>query len=592
MRVTVFGKISVFIVSLFILLTFSTQTTWAAAYFAAPTGTPAGTGAKNSPWDLATALSKSTVVQPGDVLWLRGGTYGSGGGTQYSSTLQGTAPLPIIIRQYPGERAVVDGSIKAWSPAAYNWFWGFEITNSATYRNVDATQLRPYGLELHSNQGHKAINLIIHNVGHPGIAFWSAVGDGGELHGNIVWGNGVYDMGTAPGTPENPWTRGSGFYMQNQNGTRYVTDNIVFRNFTVGIKPYTEGGYADGFSLQGNVAFDNGDFNIFSTGRTNPQRRLEVSENMTYRAANDTRGSVRLGYNSDQGDVNLHNNYFVGGTHVDGVLFIRKYKEGLRVVGNYLIGSAVLIQARNPLAIPAEWVSNFYFGLENKFRYGDTIYDWTNWLSVTGFDVSSTFQQSFPTQNKVFVRANKYQSGRGHVVVYNWENKNSESVDLSSLVNVGEQFEVRDAQNVFSVIKSENYDGNPVELPLNLTAVAPVTGTTHIPNQHTDAKFNVFLVTVPNRELKDPSGSLIFIDPRDPNEIPSPSPTPVDPNSCAEDINEDGIVDLEDYSIFVRNFGLSSTQVIDARADINKDQIVDISDYSLIVNLFLETCSQ
>src|SRR5213078_3276221 len=58
------------------------------------------------PWNLATALSGGNgKVQPGDTVWLRGGTYAG----QFRSTLTGTAAAPIVVRQYPGERAIIDG---------------------------------------------------------------------------------------------------------------------------------------------------------------------------------------------------------------------------------------------------------------------------------------------------------------------------------------------------------------------------------------------------------------------------------------------------------------------------------------------------
>jgi hypothetical protein len=53
------------------------------------------------------------------------------------------------------------------------------------------------------------------------------------------------------------------------------------------------------------------------------------------------------------------------------------------------------------------------------------------------------------------------------------------------------------------------------------------------------------------------------------------------------DINEDGIVDLTDYSILAGNF--FKTTPSNPRADINVDGIVDMSDYSLLAKNFLAT---
>ncbi len=74
-------------------------------FYVSPNGRPAGDGTASRPWDLATALSGSKGIRPGDTIWLRGGTYA---GT-YRSRLTGTAQDPVLVRQYPGERAVIDG---------------------------------------------------------------------------------------------------------------------------------------------------------------------------------------------------------------------------------------------------------------------------------------------------------------------------------------------------------------------------------------------------------------------------------------------------------------------------------------------------
>src|SRR5580704_17034433 len=47
----------------------------AAVHYVAPGGTSQGTGSLDRPWDLQTALSQPASVQPGDTIWVRGGTY-------------------------------------------------------------------------------------------------------------------------------------------------------------------------------------------------------------------------------------------------------------------------------------------------------------------------------------------------------------------------------------------------------------------------------------------------------------------------------------------------------------------------------------
>ncbi|MEP7166499.1 MAG: dockerin type I repeat-containing protein [Candidatus Woesebacteria bacterium] len=58
---------------------------------------------------------------------------------------------------------------------------------------------------------------------------------------------------------------------------------------------------------------------------------------------------------------------------------------------------------------------------------------------------------------------------------------------------------------------------------------------------------------------------------------------------CQADINQDGTVNLSDYSIFIKNFLVSP--VVALRADINGDGTVNISDYTLLVGSFLQQCA-
>src|SRR3954468_23548013 len=194
-------------------------------YYAAPNGTSTGDGSIDLPWSLATALSKTTTVKPGDTIWLRGGTYGTGGGTLFTNKLNGSPSAPVIVRQYIGERATVDGGIKA--NGTYTWFWGFEITNSNPDRNVTTldSQRNP-GFYLYG-RGNKAINLIINNTGRAGIGFWSTTTSGAdsEVYGCIIWGNGTYQSGTR---------RGDAIYANtvDPNPTfALISDTISFRNF-------------------------------------------------------------------------------------------------------------------------------------------------------------------------------------------------------------------------------------------------------------------------------------------------------------------------------------------------------------------------
>jgi len=83
-------------------------------WYAAPNGTPAGNGSIGNPWDLDTALGTEActppaAIQPGDTLWLLPGTYHASMSGGFQSCLTGTAAAPIVVRNYSGGRAAIDG---------------------------------------------------------------------------------------------------------------------------------------------------------------------------------------------------------------------------------------------------------------------------------------------------------------------------------------------------------------------------------------------------------------------------------------------------------------------------------------------------
>ena len=100
-------------------------------FYVAPEGSPSGDGSIDHPWDLQTALGQPAAVHPGDVIWVRGGTYVG----NFQSSLSGTANSPIIVDEYPGERATLDGVNSTTLPTLAidgqnSWFCDLEITNS------------------------------------------------------------------------------------------------------------------------------------------------------------------------------------------------------------------------------------------------------------------------------------------------------------------------------------------------------------------------------------------------------------------------------------------------------------------------------
>jgi hypothetical protein len=476
--------------------------TQGAQYYVAPNGTSSGDGSIGRPWNLATALSQPTTVKAGATIWLRGGTYGTGGTTLFTSKLTGTSSAPIIVRQYPGERATVDGGIKA--KGAYTWFWGFEITNSSPNRDRISSDLnvdRPAGLFLYGN-GNKAINLVIDNVGRAGVLGlgpWVTLNPGAshEIYGTIFWGNGIYDTSTQSGT------RGDGVYLNSGEpnpSLALVEDCISFRNFLMGFKVYSEWSnvHTNNFTLNGNVTFDHQFlWNLVVSNVDHAMKGLKVTNNYTWQPASLKQDSVKLGDTSVQHvDAVIRDNYFVSGTIGFGAMYVNGFST-LEATGNTVVSPNVIAQW-NPGATSTslQWDRNTYYGgSSTPFKYKGSSMSYPSWESATHFDANSGHTSALPSANKVIVRPNKYEKGRANVVVYNWNRDSTVNVDLSGVLQSGASYEIRDAQNYFgNPVASGVYNGGAVSLPMNLTEVSPIVGNRHVANVHTDSEFGVFVV--------------------------------------------------------------------------------------------------
>ncbi len=194
----------------------------AADHYVSPRGTSDGDGSEASPWDLATALAHPAAVQPGDTLWLLGGTYPG----SFTSDLTGTARAPIVVRQKDGERATLDGGDTGGAPilavgGAYTWFWGFEITSSDPKRTTSETGSSPGDIPrgdciiTRQSEGEaigvKFVHLILHDC-RQGYGFWKEAEDA-EIYGNVIYYNGwdAPDRG-----------HGHGIYTQNDTGQTII----------------------------------------------------------------------------------------------------------------------------------------------------------------------------------------------------------------------------------------------------------------------------------------------------------------------------------------------------------------------------------
>lgn len=433
-------------------------------YYASPSGSRAGDGSEGRPWDLATALAGGRGagrVQPGDTIWLRGGTYRGA----FRSTVAGKPGLPVVVRQFPGERAIIDGASSrsdTWQvKGEYSVFWGFEVTNSDPRREAK----RP-GLIVNYAAHTKFINLTVHDGG---VAFYTdAKYADVEIAGCIIYNNGWRD-------PEHGKGHAHGLYIKSYTGPLVARDNVVFNQFGYGIHAFTNAstGKLMNITIEGNVSFNNGSHAERRTltanillGGDGYAAGATIRNNMTYFSpVLRAEANVVVGWRSlRNGDVVVERNYFAGGSPV----FRFGYWTAARVSDDTLIG----IGSRGPL------VSQREPGARGQI--------WRNNVELT----------APPARTRVFVRPNPHEAGRAHVVVYNWGRQADVDVDVRGILAPGDRYEVRNVQDLFGApVLRGTVSGGVISIPMRGVQPAAPIGLATSPAPQTGPEFDTFLVT-------------------------------------------------------------------------------------------------
>lgn len=479
------------------------------AFYAAPAGTPDGDGSNARPWDLATALDHPLVVKPGDTIWLRGGTYTGA----FTSGITGTSTSPVTLRAYPGERAIIDGNGFTESPltvqGAWTKYWGFEVTNSDPKRVTELGGSNPADL---NRQGgiralgphNKFINIISHNNG-SGIGFWSLTEDS-EIYGCIIYNNGW--LGPDRG-------HGHGIYTQNEAGTKRVVDTLVFNNFGYGFHVYSQLGQISGLHLEGNASFNNG-----STSSRDPLNRtpnfyvgdgayddITITNNYLYHPIWADGTNLSVGNRDGGQNVVITDNHVIGGNPT----FLHHSWAQTTVTGNTIYGRDVeapidpmrIVDLDPPGGIiPSAyiWDNNRYFNFSNmQFNLTgpngyDNLMNFAAWRLATGLDQNSQYTLGQPTGVEVFLRPNQYDSGRAHIIVYNWAAQSTVTVNVSSVLPAGARFEVRNVQDYFGApVLTGTYNGQQLVLPTSGLSVERPIGYDFTP-AHTGPEFNAYVL--------------------------------------------------------------------------------------------------
>ena len=382
-------------------------TTYGADWYVGPSGTPDAQGTQQSPWDLASAVEGKHKIEPGDTLWILGGTYkhpdrklGSPG---YVVRLAGQEGNPVHVRAAPHQRVTLDGGLTVQQPADWLWVWDLELLVSENFtmpRRVEEpgshpeSYNRPWGgLNIYAGKGCKYIDLVIHDNAQ-GVSFWSGATDS-ELYGCLIYDNGwdAPDRG-----------HGHAVYTQNQNGVKVISDCIMTGGHSYTMHAYgSSRAYVDNYLVEGNVAYQAGTFLI---GGGRPSRNIRVLGNFLYGV------TMQIGYTARENeDCEVRDNVIVGGG-----LSINNYKK--------VVNEGNLVLAKDaPRPVPPEV--------------------------------------------RVELRPNRYDPERANLVIFNWTKKPAVEVPLDGFLKPGDRYRLMNPRDFFGPpVAAGAFDGPAVRVPV------------------------------------------------------------------------------------------------------------------------------
>jgi hypothetical protein len=461
------------------LVTVTAAAAMRAGWYVSPSGSSTNSGTHDRPWSLTYAMGGAGGrIQPGDTVWLRGGTYAG----RYRTAIGGTSSQPIVFRGYPGERATIDGSLRLDGPDVV--VWGFEIMQSDP---LSLSAAKVPGIETFGART-RLVNLVIHDVAQQGITFWDGA-DNAEVYGCIVYNNGTHE------------NLDHGTYVHNSVGTKVLAENVFFNNLAWGIHVYA-GPTAQtqrNVHILGNVSFNNGTISTRYAAKGNiivgaevASEGMRIIDNMLY-LSGSAGGNMWVGYTAPSRDVEVRGNTVWGG---QTAMIVNEWSSA-SIRDNRVGGPADMVDLKSSVS-GHTWAGNEYYRepVAAAWRYSGTARTFTDWRLATGLGTADAAWYTLPASPRVFVRPNKYEPGRGHVVVYNWSRHASVSVDLSAVLQPGDRYEIRNVQQLWGQpVLSGTYAGGTIQLPMTGVAPPPRIGRSTPTPPVTGPHFDTFVVT-------------------------------------------------------------------------------------------------
>jgi hypothetical protein len=493
-------------------------------FYVSPTG-GTGAGTINDPWSLAYAVGPITaapgasaqkdgkLLTTGARIAVRGGT----GGTQVKYHIATNLTIAcngsvgsgvdnpdgkIIFEGYRSslyaqpERACLFGDLVVpevdFVTVDGNYIWLKDLEFARDWSTRDQSLFAGVAIYAHSTtNGLKVIHCDIHDSEN-GVYSEDGVGRM-EIYGSWFRNIGL-NANAGPG--------GHGVYLHHKNAaTRLaVSENIFGSTFAFCMQIYFSGSYVEAIDLIGNITYNG--YTLSSTSPRNWPRTgfntvlgsetggldITCTDQMSYWPTGYGDSHFIAPYASSNNSMTLTRPYCVGGGESAGCLWLEgtfgtqtdfTLQDGFfRPDLTSTNGACVLVsQAGNPLSYT--WTGNTWIRDPVSFSWikGATARKWTgtnNFPSLSGLGGSDTATATDPALTKVFVRpTTRFDTGRGHVVIYNWELSANVFVDLSTILSNGHQYAVYDNRDPWNAIFTGTYDGSQVSFPMSTQVTDP-----------------------------------------------------------------------------------------------------------------------
>lgn len=409
-------------------------------------------------------------------------------------------------------------------------FWNIEFSGICSLRsiNIGGAMLSTF---LITNDGLKVVNCIFHDDIGAGVFLEKSSGEV-ELYGNLV-----YNHGGAKGDGG-----GHGMYLHHDDPTKFlnVEANCFFNDHGWSLQFFdSSGSPINRFKLKNNIAFNSGQLNTltaaggpdstsFAVGGSTAGLVSEADVIGNHCFQIDGRGDRGLDFGTNQPlgpNVRCMNNYL----HVSGTGFATMYASAVAATtgsfqhtGNtyrtyrsqtapQFNGHCVQIGEAGSTAKPGQytWGGNKYYrnvtatgacgdetgGNGQPFAFNRPGASCAN-RRLTGTGTTFSEACGFPTSGQAadtvgpdpsvtesyVIKADKYETGRGWIVYYNYGNLTNIPVDLSSVLAVNDIYVIHDVRNIWAGMSGQG--GSPVIGPSTYAG-----GT----------------ITVPNTQLSDPA---------------------------------------------------------------------------------------